>query len=216
MSLQTWLFAMLKGGTRKSTSCIFSAFALADEGEEVLVIDADAGTQGVTDWASRVYAADAELPFHVAQWSPKLGLLVPFIKAQIKAHPTVTRVLIDVGGEAPEVVRQAVILADLVIVPCGAEQAELSRLEATKTVLTGAGYPPMAVLLTRVPHTGKGAAAAVRTVLDDNGYHVLPTEIPQHRGMYADPWGKVPASTGAYAELVAHILRMEGKNRASA
>ncbi|WP_106403782.1 nucleotide-binding protein [Actinocorallia populi] len=60
-----WLISTLKGEVRKSTSAMMLGFALADRGEEVLIVDADHGTQGVTDWASRVYADEGELPFHV-------------------------------------------------------------------------------------------------------------------------------------------------------
>lgn len=59
---------ILKGGTRKSTTAMLLAFALARTGrEDVLVVDADHGTQGVTDWASHVHAAGDELSFHVVQ-----------------------------------------------------------------------------------------------------------------------------------------------------
>src|ERR1700733_3762760 len=113
---QIWLVATLKGGTRKTTTAMELAFALATLGNNVLVIDADYGSQGVTDWASKVYAAGGELPFDVAQWSPAVGLLVPFIQQQGKRMDA-SVVIVDVGGEAPDVLSQVTMIADCVISP---------------------------------------------------------------------------------------------------
>jgi cellulose biosynthesis protein BcsQ len=202
-----WVVSMLKGGSRKSTTAMMLAFALASRRHDVMVIDADHGTQGVTDWATRVYAAGGQLPFHVAQWTPRLGLLVPFIQQQV--HETLAqRILVDVGGEAPEVLRQVVLMATMVITPAGPEQGELARLPATAEIVRPTGIP-QAVLLTRVPAEGRGAARDARLDLADAGYDVLQAEIPQNRKMYADVWGTVPYSLGAYETLADELLERE-------
>lgn len=196
--------AMLKGGTRKSTTCMMLAFALSERGEHVLVVDADPGTQGVVDWTSRIYADGGEVPFHVVQWTPRLGLLVPFVQQQ--AHETeARRVLVDIGGEAPEVLRQVVLIADLVIAPGGAEQGELARLPATASIVTPAGVP-LAVLLTRVPAPGSGSARDARRDLTADGYHVLTTEIERNLDRYAHVWGSVPETVGAYGPLADELM----------
>jgi hypothetical protein len=46
-----------------------------------------------------VYAAGGELPFHVAQWTPRLGLLVPFIRQRAR-ETLAARIVVEVGGEA--------------------------------------------------------------------------------------------------------------------
>lgn len=195
------LIATLKGGVRKSTTAMMLAFAYARRGYEVLVVDADSGTQGVSDWASRVYAAGGELPFHVMQWTQSLGLLVPFIQdGQRRTKATI--ILVDVGGEAPEVVRQAAVLADFAVSPIGAEQGELGRIPATAAIL---GETPMRVLLTRVPAPGKGVAKAARASLVSDGYAVLGTETPQDREAYAHVWGTAPADLGAYEQLAEEL-----------
>src|ERR1035441_443986 len=107
METPLWLVAMLKGGSRKSTSAIFLAFALAERGEDVLVVDADHGTQGVTDWATRIHVTGTLLPWHVAQWAPRMGLQIPFVQQQ-QQETKAQRILVDVGGEAPEVPRAIV------------------------------------------------------------------------------------------------------------
>ena len=202
-----WVVSMLKGGSRKSTTAMFLAFGLASRRHDVLMIDADHGTQGVTDWATRVYAEGGGLPFHVAQWTPRLGLLVPFIQQQAR-ETSATRVLVDVGGEAPEVLRQVVMTATMVITPVGPEQGELARLPATAAIVRPTGIS-QAVLLTRVPAEGRGAARDARLDLADAGYDVLQTEIPQNRKMYADVWGMVPYSLGAYEALTDELLERE-------
>jgi chromosome partitioning protein len=195
------LIATLKGGVRKSTTAMMLAFAYARRGHEVLVVDADSGTQGVTDWASKAYASGDELPFHVVQWTQSLGLLVPFIQAAVK-RTGATIVLVDVGGEHPEVLKQAAVIADYAISPTGPEQGELGRIPATAAVLDGT---PMRVLLTRVPQPGKGVAKLARRDLSAAGYTVLATETPQDREAYAHVWGSVPADLGAYEQLAEEL-----------
>jgi len=205
------LIAILKGGARKSTTAMLTAFGLARLGEDVLVIDADAGTQGVTDWASRVWAAhpDRGLPFHVSQWSPRsCGILVPWARKQIEiCDPSPGHVLVDVGGEAPEVVEQAALIADRVIAPLAPEHAEIGRLGPTRDLLhrVRPGLP-LAVLLTRVPAVGAGASRELREVLTVDGYTVLPMETSTNRERYAHVWGTEPGDLGAYGEL-AELLR---------
>lgn len=68
---------------------------------------------------------------------------------------------------------------------------------------------PQAVLLTRVPAEGRGAARDARSDLADAGYDVLQAEIPQNRKLYADIWGTVPYTLGAYEDLADELLERE-------
>lgn len=207
-AFRVWLIATLKGGTRKTTTAMLLAFELAARGYTVLVIDADYGSQGVTDWGTLVYAADGELPFDVVQWTPSIGLLVPFIQKQVK-ESSADYVIVDVGGEAPEVLNQAITIADRVISPVGPEQAEMDRLPATAALVAPSGVRHD-VLLTRVPVIGKGAAREARAFIEGTqGLRVLETEVEHNRERYADIWGTVPASRGAYVPLAAELLKEE-------
>jgi cellulose biosynthesis protein BcsQ len=205
-AFRVWLIATLKGGTRKTTTTMLLAFELAARGHTVLVIDADFGSQGVTDWASLVYAAGGELPFDVVQWTMALGLLVPFIQKQA-LESGADYVLVDFGGEAAEVISKGVKIADRVISPVGPEQAEMDRLPAT-AALVASSAARHEVLLTRVPVAGKGAAKEARAFIEgQQGLRVLQTEVEHNRERYADIWGTVPASRGAYAPLADELLK---------
>lgn len=205
--LSLWLIAVLKGGARKTTTATFLAFALAALGEDGLLVDADHGTQGVADWMTSIHLAGLPIPFHVVQWSPRAGLLVPFVQQQVR-ETGAKRVIVDVGGEAPEVLRQIVKAATRVISPAGPEQGELARLPATKAIVAPTKVP-MSVLLTRVPVRGGGAARDARRDLTAEGYTVLETEIEQNREKYAHVWGTVPADLGSYGDLASELMKGE-------
>jgi cellulose biosynthesis protein BcsQ len=211
---RTILVAMLKGGVRKTTTTMFLAFEMAQRGERVLIIDADRVTQGVTDWATRLIRSGEDLPGGIDIVKPlPTDLLAAAIKGQIRRFAEmgheITRVLVDVGGEQPDTVREAAILADLVILPVGSEQAELGRLDATLSLLDIAGSrgprAHYAVLLNKVAKPGQGVARAARELVEGSGHPVFATEIPLNGGLYASPWGTVPATTGAYAALADEV-----------
>jgi hypothetical protein len=96
--------------------------------------------------------------------------------------------------------RDAVPLADRVISPVGAEQAELGRIPATAAVVAPSRAEHL-VLLTRIPEPGKGTAWAARESLVAEGHRVLATEIAQNRSKYAHVWGSVPDDHGAYVQV---------------
>jgi chromosome partitioning protein len=205
-----WLVATLKGGSRKTTTAMFLAFALSEMGHRVLVIDADPGTQGVTDWASLVYARGEELPFDVVQWAKELGLIVPFIQKQAReSQPDI--VLVDIGGEAPDVLEQVVMLATLVISPVAPETSETRRLPATRSLVDPAGVP-MYVFLTRVPVIGKGEAAGARQQFVRDGYRVLAAETERNLERYSKIWGYIPEDRGMYDAAATELLALEASN----
>lgn len=208
---RVWLFGMLKGGVRKTTSTMFTAFELAarNPGVDVLVVDADPGTQGGSEWGTRVYAAGGELPCHFAQWTHGLGLLAPYVADQVK-RTGARRVLVDVGGELDQVLGQAASIADRVIVPVGPEAAELARVEPTWSVLAKFNRTPVAgVLLNKVPRVREGSSVAARDALVAAGYQVYDTEIPRLMDPYVTAFGTVPTDRGAYVQLVDELLRLD-------
>lgn len=212
------LVAYLKGGVGKSTTAMMLAFAWSKRGKNVMVIDADAGTQGVTDWASRFYAAhpEGELPFDVFQWAPRYGLLTPWVRGREReTSPDIT--ILDVGGEAPEVLSQAAVMADVVVGPTQPTQADLGRIMPTRTVVQKANPSAEFVIsLNRVSYIRSGAARDAREMLEEDGLTVLNTEVTNSRGRYADVWGRIPANMGAYWDMSEELSRTVARMRREA
>lgn len=200
------VIAILKGGARKTTTAMMLGFALSRRGMKVLVIDADTKTQGVTDWASDVYTDGGELPFDVVQWAPAGGeLLIQFVK-RWQGETGADVVIVDVGGEQDDVLKQAAKTADLVISPVGAEKAEIAQLGRTKAVI---GNAPMRVMLTRVPDPKRGDSRAARMAMVADGYQVLRTETRRNIERYSKIYGTVPDDLDAYGDLADEILELE-------
>jgi hypothetical protein len=61
--------------------------------------------------------------------SHSIGLLVPFIQQQAR-ETLAARIAVDVGGEAPEVLRQVMMTATMVITPTGSDYYPVGRLVA--------------------------------------------------------------------------------------
>ena len=61
--------------------------------------------------------------------SHSIGLLVPFIQQQAR-ETLAARIVVDVGGEAPEVLRQVMMTATMVITPTGPDYYRVQRLVA--------------------------------------------------------------------------------------
>lgn len=133
------VFANTKGGTGKTTSTICVATALAGANRSVEVWDADPQASA-TEWAEQARDNDQQLPFEVEVINRAL------VKRK-KDRASVDYVLIDTPPGDPDMIDEAVAIADLVILPSAPAVMDLSRM-----LQTAAGVPkhiPRAGLLTR-------------------------------------------------------------------
>lgn len=215
--VRVYLVTTAKGGPGKTTTAVFLGFALArrknpDTGRtlRVLLVCADPASQGLSDWLSLVAmnGGYGDLDLHVRMWTYQTGLLVPFVLSAIETIGDVDRVVIDTGGEAMAVSKQAGTLADLVISPLGPTPIEARRAPATAMLFQDIDVAHC-VLLTRVDNPHRGRAAELRTELEAQGFDVLVTEVPNNKTLYADPYGTIPSDSAAYEGVADEVESME-------
>lgn len=163
-----------KGGAGKSTTAVCIAMAAVERGCRVLLVDAD--PQGTArTWGDVATEAGRKAPSVIA------------MGAQMHHEdqlPLVSKgfdwVIIDCPPRVANVQRSALMVADLVLLPCGPTAADAWGLAGSLELVSEAQIvrPSLvaAVLLTRVQSRtaiGKGA----RAVLNETGFPVLRVEL---------------------------------------
>ena len=167
-------FAGQKGGVGKSTTAVCLAVAALERGSRVLLVDAD--PQGtVRTWGEVAAERKRPAPTVIAMGASmhKQGQLT-----ELAAAYDVT--FIDCPPRHGEVQRSAMMVADLVVLPCGASAADAWALATSLDVVREARAMRdeliACVLITRKQgRTALGKAA--RKVLESTGLPVLETEL---------------------------------------
>jgi chromosome partitioning protein len=167
-------FAGQKGGVGKSTTAVCLAVAALERGSRVLLVDAD--PQGtVRTWGEVAAERRHPAPTVVAMGASmhKAGQL-----GALAASYDVT--FIDCPPRHGEVQRSALMVADMVVLPCGASAADAwalaTSLEVVREARTLRDELHACVLITRKQgRTALGKAA--RKVLESTGLPVLETEL---------------------------------------
>jgi chromosome partitioning protein len=167
-------FAGQKGGVGKSTTAVCLAVAALERGSRVLLVDAD--PQGtVRTWGEVAAERRHPAPTVVAMGASmhKAGQL-----GALAASYDVT--FIDCPPRHGEVQRSALMVADMVVLPCGASAADAWALATSLEVVREARALRdellACVLITRKQgRTAIGKAA--RKVLESTGLPVLETEL---------------------------------------
>lgn len=199
----------LKGGTSKTTTAVFLAHALHEQGRRVLLVDAD--PQG----SALGWSEDAPEPFPF----PVIGLATRDLHRQLAdvARPEVDAIVIDTLplDQKSGVVTSALRAATVAVVPISPSPIEYKRLpqirEAIEEVadLRADGRAvPMAVLLTRtVPNAS--STAVYRDQITDDGVWCLAADV-RRLERYSQAYGdNVTAAGTAYADAAAEIMNRE-------
>jgi chromosome partitioning protein len=167
-------FAGQKGGVGKSTTAVCLAVAALERGSRVLLVDAD--PQGtVRTWGEVAAERKRPAPTVIAMGASmhKQGQL-----AELAAAYDMT--FIDCPPRHGEVQRSALMVADVVVLPCGASAADAwalaTSLEVVREARAMRDELVACVLITRKQgRTALGKAA--RKVLESTGLPVLTTEL---------------------------------------
>ncbi|QVI97684.1 ParA family protein [Corynebacterium diphtheriae] len=181
----------VKGGTGKTTSTIFLATYLADQGYGVTVLDAD--PQGsATDWALIAEENGHALPFTVQAVNAR----------SISARQDTTNFsIIDCPPGNPAIIEAALKAADAIIIPTSPSAIEAQRMWETLELIQDT---PAAVLLT-------SAQLNTRTLSDLQGA-LDAVQVPTFtniicaRQAIKRMWGQRPEAYHGYDTVAEEIL----------
>lgn len=193
---------MLKGGTGKTTTAIFTALAFAEQGREVEVLDGDLTSQSAYDWWLLASGTDRPLPFRVTRF--------PFenIAEEIQQRRTAGSVLIiDAGGHNAGYLEEACSEADALLIPLSPTAADARRLDGTwKTAERAAARNPHPAGLYAVCTLVRADRRTTqprkwRAQLDADDRSLTETIIGD-RVLYSDAYGQRPEHPGEYTDLI--------------
>lgn len=200
----------LKGGTSKTTTAVFLAHALHEQGRRVLLVDADPQASAAT-WHE---SAPEPFPF------PVLRLPSKRLHVELPDHlrEQYTAVVIDTPPleQQTGIVTAALRVATLVVVPVSPTAIEIERVYAVRQVLddaagfTASGEALSAgVLFTRtIPNAS--STEAYREQLTADGFWVLKSTVGRlERFGQAYAENVIDASKTAYGDAVIELLARE-------
>lgn len=191
----------LKGGVGRSTSSVLLALALQRRtGQRVLLVDAD-GSNGTSYEWSEVAGEEWPSEIQVVYWPSQL------LAKRISEFPHDGHVIVDTGPHDSAILRQALMVSDILLVPIGATPGEAARLRPTLEAAAEVGYNrpiDLSILLTRTkPNTVSLREA--KQALVESGLRVLDSEVP-FKLLYSQAYGQVPTDLGIYPAVLEEII----------
>jgi chromosome partitioning protein len=199
--------ANLKGGTGKTTSAVYLALGLAAQGRTLLV---DADPQGSALGWSEQAGEVGEFPPTVIHWPTRdLARRVGQVEGDYQ------HVVIDTPPSNDALVRQALLCADVLLVPLAPSLLEVARLGPTfdAAAEVEALHPvTIRVLLVRV-RAGTKSSRDARVALEAQppeglGLPTMRAEV-RLRESYATAYGLRPSDLGEYAAVLAELLAVD-------
>jgi chromosome partitioning protein len=198
-------YGNLKGGVGKSTSSVLTSLVLAAQGGRVLLVDADGTNRTGLKWST--LAEDWPPSVTVVSWEvADLGRRVQAVQADYD------HVVIDTGPQRPEILRQALLVTDDLIVTVAPSPVELEQLPDTFTLAAEVDtISPtfVQVLLVKV-RRGTRSAAEARRWLADHDLAAMDAEVHLLEA-YPLAYGTVPADLSEYEAVVKELAAGDGQ-----
>lgn len=195
----------LKGGTGKTTTAAYLAHAFADQGKDVLVVDADP-QKSALKWSDR------------GGWSiPTIGLPKRNLHSQLAGIVPASKDLVVIDapprreGEQTAIMLSALRAADTIVVPMAPTMAEYEELaemwDALAEIEPLRQEPPEAAVLLNRTVANANSTDIYREQITADGHRVLRVAVPR-RESFAQAHGAPITNPEAYSDIAAELAAM--------